>query len=135
MGVIRRSDERDWFFQSILRSRLVKISLDIETGIETFRIAVMILRPVLRLSGLQSWYRDWYRDFQDCSLDIETGIKTLRIAVLISWLVSRLSGLQSWYQNLFLFEAPIETSHFNPYIETGTKTLKITNCKKLITKS
>ena len=51
-------------------------SLDIKTGIETFKIAVLILRLVSRLSELQSWYRAWYQDFRDCSLDIETGIET-----------------------------------------------------------
>ena len=60
---------------------------DCSLDIETFRMAVLILRPVLRRSGLQSWYRDWYQDFQDCSLDIETVIETRRIVVLISRLV------------------------------------------------
>ena len=43
-----RSDEQDCVFLSRSRSRLLKISLDIETGIETFRIAVLILRLVSR---------------------------------------------------------------------------------------
>ena len=36
-----------------------KFSLDIVTGIETFRITVLILRRVLRLTG----YQDLYWDF------------------------------------------------------------------------
>ena len=40
-----------------------KVILDIETGIKTFRITVLISRLVLRLLGLQSWYQDWYWDF------------------------------------------------------------------------
>ena len=112
------SDERDWIFLSRSRSRLLKISLVMKTGIETYRIAVLISRLVSSLSGLQSWYWDWYRDFQDGSHDIKTGIEIFRIAVLILRLVLRLFTFQSlnqdWYwncQNLnSLIETLIETS-------------------------
>ena len=74
--------DQDWDFG--------KISLDIDTGIKTFRISLLILRLVSRLFGLQSWYQDWFWDFYNCSLDIETSIKTFMIAVLILSLVLRL---------------------------------------------
>ena len=109
--------ERLFFFKS--RSRLLKnqswhrdwyrdfqdCSFDMETGIKTFRIAVLILRLVLRLSGLHSWYRDLDWDFQDCSLDIETEIKTFRIGALISRLV-------------------LKHLYFDLIIKTGTETFK-----------
>ena len=64
-----------------------QISLDIETNINTFRIAVLISSLVSRLSGFQSKCHDLYRDFQDYNLDIKTGIETFKIAVFISRLV------------------------------------------------
>ena len=102
--LISVSDERDWVFLSRSRWRLLKnhscygdwyqdfqyCSLDIETGIETFRITVLILRLISRLSGLQSWYQDCYRDFQYCSLGIETGIKKFHILIPLPSLVTRL---------------------------------------------
>ena len=45
-GWVGRSDKRDCVFISRSISRLLKISLDIETGIETFRIVVLISRLV-----------------------------------------------------------------------------------------
>ena len=95
-------------------------SLDIETGIETFRIPAMISRPVLRLSGLQSWYWDRFQDIKDCSLDMETGIETwytdwyqyFYIFIFWSRCVLRLSEL---FQD---FEIP------KPANNTGMKTLK-----------
>ena len=102
-----------------------KISLDIETGIETFRIAVLISRLVLRLSGLQSWYQDWYWDFQDCSPEIETGIKTFqnvsyKLPVLISRVVLRLKDSQSWYQDWYW-----DFKNLSLDIKTGIKTFRI----------
>ena len=86
-------DERDYFYYRDQYRDFWKPSLDIETGIETFRIAVLISRWVLRLFKLQSWYRGWYQDFQDfslelyqnfqdCSFNIKAVIKTIRITVL-----------------------------------------------------
>ena len=72
----------------------------------------LILRSRSRLLKNQSWYQDWYWDFQDCSLDINTGIKTFRIAVLQLRLVLKHLKLQfpnwDWYQDF-------QTS--NPWIE------------------
>ena len=57
-----------------LQSRLLIV--DIKTGIETFAIWILLSRLELRLLNLESWYRDWNRDFWDQGLDIETGIET-----------------------------------------------------------
>ena len=67
----------DWYWDC------QNFNLDYKTGIKTFWISVLILRPVLRLSRLQSLYELY-----------ETVIKTLRFAVLKLRLVSRLSGLR-----------------------------------------
>ena len=90
--------ETGFFFYQDWDRKFWQISLDIETGINTIRIAVSILRLLSRLSGLQSWYQDWYWDLKDCRLDIKTGIKTFRIAVLISRLVLR--------RFFFIFQTP-----------------------------
>ena len=94
-GVTRRRD--NWW---------ARLFFTIEINIKTFENLVLILRLVWRHLELQSWYRDGYQDFLNCSLDIKAGIKTFkisvlnyikifRIAVLILRLLSRLSGLQS----------------------------------------
>ena len=72
------------------RLEIQELSLDIQTGIETFDSWVLILSLESRLLKFESWYRDWNWDYQILSLDIETGIKTFEITVLISRLVLRL---------------------------------------------
>ena len=42
-------------------------NLDIETGIKTFKILVLISKLVLRLSGLEFQYWVCYQDFHDYS--------------------------------------------------------------------
>ena len=100
------------FEKSVLILRLVyqdfqDCSLDIETGIKTVRIAVLILRVVSRIPWLQSCYHYRYRDFQDCSLDSETGVEKFNIS----------TPNQDWYwdfQNLhFLIRYNIIPLVFN----------------------
>ena len=72
------------------RFEIQELSLDIETGTETFDSWVLISRLAWRLLKFESWYQDWNWDYQILSLDIETGIETFEITVLISRLVLRL---------------------------------------------
>ena len=68
-----------------------------------FKSQVWTSRLKLRLSIVESWYRDWNQDFWNLRLDIETGIETLKSWVLISRLESRLLRSQSWYRDWYQY--------------------------------
>ena len=70
-----------WFAEPVSRFgqrlEIQDLSLDIENKKnKPFDSWVLISRLELRLSNLESWYRDWNRDFWDHGGDIETGIET-----------------------------------------------------------
>ena len=66
-----------------------------------FKSPVWTSRLKLRLSIVESWYRDWNWNFWNLSLDIKTGIETLKSWVLILRLESRLLRSQSWYRDWY----------------------------------